>query len=109
MSKSIFGYISRKIILKGDLTDPNQIVLKKNVIELPFYMFESIEFEPNTEKTKRLSKLLPSNKKLFSLMTQERDKPSRGRGEVRNKIFNEGDFNKIKEWLENDHSKNSND
>ena len=43
--------ISRKILIKGDMTDKNQIVIDDDeVIELPFHMIPTDAFAPDTEQ-----------------------------------------------------------
>lgn len=47
--------ISRKIIIKGDMTDRNQIIIGDDeVIELPFHMISSASFAPDEKKMERL-------------------------------------------------------
>lgn len=48
--------ISRKILIKGDMTDKNQIIIVDDeVIELPFHMIPTDAFAPDVEQMKRLS------------------------------------------------------
>ena len=57
--------ISRKILIKGDMTDKNQIVIDDDeVVELPFHMIPTDAFAPDTEQMKRLSQLLPEDEGL---------------------------------------------
>lgn len=52
--------ISRKIIIKGDMTDKDRIAIDdEEVIELPFHMIPTDAFAPDVEQMKRLSQLLP--------------------------------------------------
>ena len=52
--------ISRKIIIKGDMTDKDRIVIDdEEVIELPFHMIPADAFAPDAEQMKQLSQLLP--------------------------------------------------
>ncbi len=54
--------ISRKIIIKGDMTDKDRIVIDDSeVIELPFHMIPTDAFAPDVEQMKRLSQLLPED------------------------------------------------
>lgn len=67
--------ISRKIIIKGDMTNKNQIVIDdEDVIELPFHMIPADAFAPDEEKVKRLSQLLPEDEDLLVLMEKKQKK-----------------------------------
>ena len=95
-------YITRKIIIKGDLSNKRQIVIEDDeAIELPFHMIPTGAFTPNAEKSSRLNQLLPEDLELLSLMKGTHTKAKRREGQkVQNKSFGETDYNKIKEWLE---------
>ena len=68
-------YISRKIIIKGDMTDKEHIVIDDDeVIELPFHMISADAFAPDEEKVKRLSQLLPEDEDLLVLMEKKQKK-----------------------------------
>ena len=55
-------YISRKIIIKGDMTDKEHIVIDDDeVIELPFHMISSYAFAPDEDSLKQLSQLIPED------------------------------------------------
>lgn len=70
--------ISRKILIKGDMTDKNQIVIDDDeVIELPFHMIPTDAFAPDTEQMKRLSQLLPEDEGLLALMEKKRKRVNR--------------------------------
>lgn len=59
--------ISRKIIIKGDMADKEQIVIDDDeVIELPFHMIPVDAFAPDEEQMKQLSQLLPENEDLWN-------------------------------------------
>ena len=91
--------ISRKIIIKGDMADKEQIVIDDDeVIELPFHM---IPVAPDEEQMKQLSQLLPENEDLLELLEKKRKKVNRKEKEgVLDKSFEVQDYEKIKEWLE---------
>ena len=94
--------ISRKIIIKGDMADKEQIVIDdEEVIELPFHMIPVDAFAPDEEQMKQLSQLLPENEDLLELLEKKRKKVNRKEKEgVLDKSFEVQDYEKIKEWLE---------
>lgn len=94
--------ISRKIIIKGDMADKEQIVIDDDeVIELPFHMIPVDAFAPDEERMKQLSQLLPENEDLLELLVKKRKKVNRKEKEgVLDKSFEVQDYEKIKEWLE---------
>ena len=93
--------ISRKILIKGGMTDKNQIVIDDDeVIELPFHMIPTDAFAPDTEQMKRLSQLLPEDEGLLALMEKKRKRVNRKEREgVLDKSFEVQDYEQIKEWL----------
>lgn len=93
--------ISRKIIIKGDMTDKDRIVIDdEEVIELPFHMIPADAFAPDAEQMKQLSQLLPEDEELLAIMENKRKRVNRNKKEgVLDKSFGEQDFEKIKEWL----------
>ena len=93
--------ISRKIIIKGDMTDKDGIVIDDDeVIELPFHMIPTDAFAPDVEQMKRLSQLLPEDEGLLALMEKKRKKVNRNEKEgVLDKSFGEQDYEMIKGWL----------
>ena len=93
--------ISRKILIKGDMTDKNQIVIDDDeVIELPFHMIPADAFAPDVEQMKRLSQLLPEDEDLLALMKKHQKSVNRKEKEgVLDKSFKVQDYEKIKEWL----------
>lgn len=93
--------ISRKIIIKGDMTDKDRIVIDDDeVIELPFHMIPTDAFAPDAEQMKRLSQLLPEDEGLLTIMEKKRKRVNRNKREgVLDKSFGEQDYVKIKEWL----------
>lgn len=93
--------ISRKILIKGDMTDKNQIVIDDDeVIELPFHMIPTDAFAPDAERMKRLSQLLPEDEGLLALMEKKRKSVNRKEREgVLDKSFEVQDYEQIKEWL----------
>lgn len=94
--------ISRKIIIKGNMADKEQIVIDDDeVIELPFHMIPVDAFAPDEEQMKQLSQLLPENEDLLELLEKKRKKVNRKEKEgVLDKSFEVQDYEKIKEWLE---------
>lgn len=95
-------YITRKIIIKGDLSDKSQIVIDDaEAIELPFHMIPAGTFTPNAEKNSQLNLLMPEDPALLSLMKTGRTAVRRKEGlRIQNKIFEGSDYERIKEWLE---------
>lgn len=95
-------YITRKIIIKGDLSDKSQIVIDDaEAIELPFHMIPADTFTPNSEKTSQLDLLMPEEPALLSLMKTGRTAVRRKEGlKIQNKTFEGSDYERIKEWLE---------
>lgn len=93
--------ISRKILIKGDMTDKNQIVIDDDeVIELPFHMIPTDVFSPDVEQKKQLSQLLPEDENLLALMKKQQKRVNRKEKEdVLDKSFKVQDYEKIKEWL----------
>ena len=94
--------ISRKIIIKGDMTDKDQIVIDDDeVIELPFHMIPAGAFAPDEEQIKQLLQLLPDDERLLTLMKKKQKRVNRTEKEgVLHKSFGVQDYKKIKEWLE---------
>lgn len=93
--------ISRKIIIKGDMTDKNQIVIDDDeAIELPFHLISADAFAPDMEQMKRLRQLLPENEALLELMKKKRKKAQKKEREgICDKSFKVQEYEKIKEWL----------
>ena len=93
--------ISRKILIKGDMTDRNQIVIDDDeVIELPFHMISADAFAPDAEQMNQLSQLLPEDDALLALMGKKQKKVNRKEREgVLDKSFKVQDYEQIKEWL----------
>lgn len=93
--------ISRKILIKGDMTDKNQIVIDDDeALELPFHMIPTDAFAPDVEQMKRLSQLLPEDEGLLALMEKKRKRVNRKeRDGVLDKSFEVQDYEQIKEWL----------
>ena len=94
--------ISRKIIIKGDMTNRHKIVIDDDDgIELPFHMIPVDAFEQDEEQIIQLHQLLPENKELWILLQKKRKKVNRKEKEgVLEKSFEEQEYKKIKEWLE---------
>lgn len=94
--------ITRKIILKGDLSNKDQIDIDdRDAIDLPFYTISSDSYEPDKELKAKLDDLSPKDKKLFDLMKKERKLTNRKSGSsTQVKNYSEDEFISIKEWLE---------
>ena len=95
--------ISRKIILKGKIRPDAQVYIDDDeAIELPFYMISAEVFLPDKEQINELEQLLPSkNDNILDLLKKKRKKmPRRNRESNIEKSFDNGDFKKIKRWLE---------
>ena len=94
--------VSRKIILKGNMSDRNKIILDDDeAIELPFHMIPIKDFLPDEEQIGLLRRLLPEDESVFSLLKRQHKKAKRKEHEgIIYKSFSVQDFEKIKEWLE---------
>ena len=94
--------VSRKIILKGNMSDRNKIILDDDeAIELPFHMIHIKDFLPDEEQIGLLRRLLPEDESVFSLLKRQHKKAKRKEHEgIIDKSFSVQDFEKIKEWLE---------
>lgn len=94
-------YISRKIILKGNMDDRNRILLDDESIELPFHMIPANSFSPDEEQVNALRQLLPEDASIFTLLKKKRNKAKRKEHEgILDKSFEIQNFDKIKGWLE---------
>ena len=95
-------YISRKIILKGNMDDRNRILLDDDEsIELPFHMIPANSFSPDEEQVNALRQLLPEDASIFTLLKKKRNKAKRKEHEgILDKSFEIQNFEKIKGWLE---------
>lgn len=93
--------ISRKILIKGDMTDEEKIVIDDDeAIELPFHMIPIDAFAPDEEQVMRLSQLLPEDEELLAIMEKERKRVNRRKREgVLDKSLEVQEYEKIKEWL----------
>lgn len=93
--------ISRKIIIKGDMTKKNQIIIDDDeVIELPFHMIPVDTFAPDAGQMAQLSQLLPKDESLLELMEKKQKKVNRKvKDGVLDKSFEVQDYEKIREWL----------
>ena len=95
-------YISRKIILKGNMDDRNRILLDDDEsIELPFHMIPANSFSPDEEQVNALRQLLPEDDSIFTLLKKKRNKAKRKEHEgILYKSFEIKNFETIKGWLE---------
>lgn len=93
--------MSRKIILKGDLTDKSHIVIDDDdAIELPFHMIPADAFSPDEAQMQKLSQLLPPDDDLLAIMKEQKERVNRKKGvKAQPKHYSEQDFEKIKGWL----------
>ena len=94
--------ISRKIIIKGDLTNKEHIILDDDETnELPFHMIPTDAFSPDKERMNELRCLLPEDRDLLSIMIKPQKRVDRRKGvAVQPKSLKKKDYEKIKEWLE---------
>lgn len=95
--------ISRKIIIKGNMTDINKIEIDdKEAIELPFHMVPVDAFAPDETQIEKLHLLIPKDDALLFFMEQEQKKVNRtiDKNGILRKSFKKGDYKNIKEWLE---------
>lgn len=94
--------ISRKIIIKGDMSKIDHIIIDDaDAIELPFHMIPPEKFIADEEKMNCLSKLMPSEPTLLELLTRDIKKVNKKETKgVWAKSFKEQEFNMIKEWIE---------
>lgn len=94
--------ISRKIIIKGDMSEIEQIQIDDaDAIELPFHMIPPEKFTADEEKVNRLSELMPTEPTLVELLTRDIKKVNKKEKDgVWAKSFKIQEFKKIKEWLE---------
>ncbi len=94
--------MSRKIIIKGDLTNRDRIeIADDEAVELPFHMIPSDEFAPNEADIKKLNQMLPKKDDLLTIMKTPKESVNRKRGvRVQPKSYTPEDYDKIKEWLE---------
>lgn len=93
--------ISRKIILKGDMTSKKEIIIDDTeMIELPFHMIPIDAVVADEEKMQRLNQLLPREEDIFALMKEKRQKTRKKEGkDVLDKTFEEEQYEKIAGWL----------
>lgn len=93
--------ISRKIILKGDLSNKDEIKIDdEECIGLPFHMVTADSFKPDEERTKLLRCLLPEDPELLAIMEKKQRKVNRKeKNGILQKSFEEQDYEKIREWL----------
>ena len=94
--------VSRKIIIKGDVQDKNQIVIDDDEgIELPFHMISTDTFAPDEERKRQLEELLPKDEELLLIMEKKRIKAHKREHEGKyDKSFGTQEYEMIKGWLE---------
>ena len=94
--------VSRKIIIKGDVQDKNQIVIDDDEeIELPFHMISTDTFALDEERKRQLEELLPKDEELLLIMEKKRIKAYKREHEGKyDKSFGTQEYEMIKGWLE---------
>ena len=94
--------VSRKIIIKGDMADKEQIVIDDDEgIELPFHMISTDTFAPDEERKRQLEELLPKDEELLLIMEKKRIKAHKREHEGKyDKSFGTQEYEMIKGWLE---------
>lgn len=94
--------MSRKIIIKGDLTDKRHIIIDDDdAIELPFHMISADAFAPDVMQMQKLNQLLPTDDDLLAIMKEKKERVNRkSSAKEQPKHYSEQDFAKIKRWLE---------
>ena len=98
--------ITRKIFIRGDMAVKDQIeIADEEVIDLPFHIIPSDEFIPNLEKTRKLNQLTACDEELLKYLKEKHQRNRvRSKASITNKSIPDLDYNKIKEWLQHDHS-----
>ena len=98
--------ITRKIFIRGDMAVKDQIeIADEEVIDLPFNIIPSDEFIPNLEKTRKLNQLTACDEELLKYLKEKHQRNRvRSKASITNKSIPDLDYNKIKEWLQHDHS-----
>ena len=98
--------ITRKIFIRGDMAGKDQIeIADEEVIDLPFHIIPSDEFIPNLEKTRKLNQLTACDEELLKYLKAKHQRNRvRSKASITNKSIPDLDYNKIKEWLQHDHS-----
>jgi hypothetical protein len=94
--------VSRKMIIKGDTTEKDHIVIADDeAVELPFYAIMTDGFAPDKEQEKKLGQLLPEEDDLVVLLKEQRKKVNRkNRADEQPKYYTKREFETIGEWLE---------
>ena len=65
-------FITRKIILKGDLSNKDQIVIGDDeAIELPFHMIPENSFSPDSEQINALEEMLPKDTEISNVLKKQ--------------------------------------
>ncbi len=95
--------ITRKIILRGNLDNPERIIVADSEeIELPFHMISSDAFTADKEKVKQLEKMMPTDTSVVDVLRKEIKKEQHrlDKDKMYKKSFDKQDFKVIREWLE---------
>lgn len=94
--------MSRKIIIKGDTTDKNRIVIADDeAVELPFHAIMTDVFAPDEEQEKKLSQLIPEEDDLLTILKERRGRVNRNNSaDIQPKHYTKQEFEQIGEWLE---------
>ena len=100
-SEEVNLLISRKLIIKGDMTNKNQIEIDDEGISLPFYMLPLDAFVSDERLTQQLKQLLPKDPDVLSIMEKKNPKVRKieDSNGILAKSFSDQNYEKIKEWL----------
>lgn len=94
-------FITRKIILKGDLSNRNQIVIGDDeAIELPFHMIPDNAISPSPELISALEDLLPKDIEILNILKKQRTKVKKTFcDDVYKKSLDNEEFEIIRGWF----------
>lgn len=94
-------FITRKIILKGDLSNKDQIVIGDDeAIELPFHMISENSFSPDSAQINALEEMLPKNTEISNVLKKQVRKVRRDLIEdVLKKSWEKEEFEIIRRWF----------
>ena len=94
-------FITRKIILNGDLSNKDQIVIGDyEAIELPFHMIPENSFSPDFEQINALEEMLPKDTEISNVLKKQ-VRQVRGNliKDVLNKSWEKEEFEIIRRWF----------
>lgn len=94
-------FITRKIILNGDLSNKDQIVIGDyEAIELPFHMIPENSFSPDSAQINALEEMLPKNTEISNVLKKQVRKVRRDLIEdVLKKSWEKEEFEIIRRWF----------